>query len=93
MAKQLNVRSDEAYETARRIARRLNLTTSEVVVTALRRLDERTAAAEPDLSTLTPEQRARYDALMTLARKGARLKPPGVTSDHRDMYDEYGLPK
>jgi hypothetical protein len=30
--------------------------------------------------------------LRALAREGAKHKKPGATSDHSDMYDEFGLP-
>ena len=89
MPRQLNVRSDEAYETAREIARRTRMTTTEVVVKALRKLDEETPKT---LDAMTAEQRARYDGLMAIATETAKHKRPGATSDHSDMYDEHGLP-
>jgi hypothetical protein len=41
---------------------------------------------------MTPTQRAGYEALRALSREAAKHKLPGATSDHRDMYDENGLP-
>ncbi len=32
-------------------------------------------------------------AIMAIAESAAKLVPPGVTSDHSDLYDENGLPK
>jgi hypothetical protein len=89
MARQLNIRNDEAYETAHNLARRTHMTTTEVVVKALRRLNEETPVT---LDDMTPEQRARYERIMAIAREGAKHKTPGATSDHSDMYDENGLP-
>ncbi len=34
-----------------------------------------------------------YDEIMAIAERASKLVPPGVTSDHRDLYDENGLPK
>lgn len=89
MARQLNVRSDEAYETAHELARRTKLTTTQVVIRALRQLEAETPVK---VDTMTPEARARYEALMYLSRETAKHKLPGATSDHSDMYDENGLP-
>ena len=47
MARQLNVRSDEAYETAHAIARRTRLTTTEVVEKALRQLEAHLSSPQP----------------------------------------------
>ena len=30
---------------------------------------------------------------MAIADSASRLVPPGVTSDHADLYDEHGLPR
>ena len=89
MARQLNVRSDEAYETAHAIARRTRLTTTEVVEKALRQLEAQTPVKDEGM---TPEQQKRFDALMALSQETAKYKLPGATSDHSDMYDENGLP-
>jgi hypothetical protein len=87
--RQLNVRSDEAYETAHRLALRLKLTTTEVVLRALLRFKE-------DLPTLpesmSPKQREVFESLRALSIETAKHKIPGATSDHSDMYDENGLP-
>ena len=88
MARQLNVRSDEAYRIARAIAEQLDVTTTEAVERALRDYGARLSAKKG----MTPAQRAEYQALMALAKKSGKAKRPGATSDHSDMYDEYGLP-
>lgn len=91
MARQLNIRSDEAFETAKRIAERSGLTTTEVVVRALRRMD---SLGEEGLryADLSPRQKSLYDRLAELGRK-ARDASPGATSEHGDLYDEGGAPK
>lgn len=90
MGRQLNVRSDEAYRIAHDIADRLNVSTTEVVIKALRDYGARVA---PSIEGMTPTQRSEYKALMRLARRTAKAKKPGATSDHRNMYDDFGLPQ
>lgn len=89
MAKQLNIRSDEAYRLAHTIAEETSRPVVEVVVSALRDYGSRLPAKRQ----MTPAQRAERDALRALAREAAKHKFPGATSDHSDMYDEFGLPK
>lgn len=88
MPRQLNIRSDEAFETAQRLARRQGRPVTEVVVNALRAYD---AAFSADAG-LTPEQQAEYEALLQIARVAAQRARGGAGSDHSDMYDEHGLP-
>ena len=88
MSKQLNVRSDEAYRLAHAIARETGRPIADVVVTALRKHGE----SLPKREGLTLVQREEAEALMAIARRAAKHKKPGATSDHSDMYDENGLP-
>jgi hypothetical protein len=88
MPKQLNIRSDEAHRLAHLIAEQTGRPVVEVVVAALRDFGSRL----PAVDDMTPTQRAGYEALRELARAASKHKRPGVTSDHSDMYDEYGLP-
>jgi hypothetical protein len=88
MTKQLNIRSDEAHRLAHIIADRLDKPVVDVILEALREF----GSTLPPLDDLTPTQRAEYEALRDLARKAAKHKLPGATSDHSDMYDEFGLP-
>lgn len=90
MPRQLNIRNDEAYETATSLARRLNTTTTDVVLRALRKLAGDAAATT---GPLTEKQQRDYEALRAIVAEVARHKVPGATSDHSDMYDEFGLPK
>jgi len=90
MGRRLNVRSDEAYRIANDIADRLNVSTTEVVVKALR---DYGAHAAPSIEGMTPTQRSEYNALMGLARRTAKAKKPDATSDAGDLYDDFGLPR
>lgn len=92
MARQLNVRSDRAYETASRLSRRLGVSTTEVVERALETLDRKTYRA-PTYADLNDEERAWVDGIMEKAGALRATLPEGVTSDHSDTYDENGLPK
>ena len=90
MARQLNIRSDEAYRIAHRLAKRRGLTVTEVVTEALRH-EQGESHAAPEVS---PEQAAEtVRILMDMSERSARAALPGATSDHSDFYDEHGLPK
>ena len=89
--KQLNVRSDEARQRASAIAKRLGKTRTEVIVEALRNYDAETIPR--DAQGLTPEQRQRHEAFMAFVRDLQQDVIPGSTSEHDDLYDEFGLPK
>lgn len=91
MSKQLNIRSDEAYEIAHRAAKQRGKTVTEVVTEALRLQHGSATAAQPEVP---PEQAEEtYRLLMELSERSAAVARPGATSDHSDFYDEYGLPK
>jgi hypothetical protein len=92
MTKQLNVRSDKARTTAKKIAARLKGTNTEVVVGALRRFDGQTARL-PTYEELKGEPRRFADRLLALARAGRREGDADASSDHSWLYDEYGAPK
>ena len=87
MAKQLNIRSDQAYEIAHTLARDLNTTVTDVLETALREYRDKCAA-----DNLTPEQETFLKDVMELSKRSAAAARPGATSDHRDFYDDTGLP-
>lgn len=88
MTKQLNVRSDEAYEIASRVARQTGRSRADVVLAALLSYAEERIGKK-----LTQKERAFVDELMALARKSAAAAPSGMTSDHSHLYDERGLPR
>jgi antitoxin VapB len=90
VGRQLNIRSDEAYRIAHRLAKRRGMTVTEVVTDALRREQGGSYAA----LEVSPEQAAEtVRILMDMSERSARAAVPGATSDHSDFYDEHGLPK
>jgi hypothetical protein len=88
MAKQLNIRSDEAYEIASRISKATGRSRADVVHAALLRYAETKIGRR-----MTEEERAFVDELMALADKAAEVAPSGMTSDLSDMYGADGLPR
>ena len=88
MRRQLNIRSDEAYEIAHDLARRLGRSATEVVEAALREYRGRLRPVE-----LTAGQGEFIERVLTLGQKARRELTPGTTSDHSDFYDEDGLPR
>ena len=97
MIEALIVERDEALGLAKELAERTGTSVEDAVVSALRE----TLPAEglspqpprvPSLEDLTPERRRRYESLRGFVREIADYKVPGATSDHRDMYDDHGLP-
>ncbi len=91
--KQVNIRSDRAYETAHRLARRLGKSTQQIVIEALEEKARAVGQAEPEF---TPEEIARRCAAIEAAIDELwGGKPPPPVDPHADdwMYDENGLPK
>ena len=90
MGRQLNIRSDEAVATAHQLSKHLGKTTTEVVVEALRAYSARCAAMS---SKTTPAQvEADLKTLHAMIAEANKNRLPGMTSDHRDMYDDDGFP-
>lgn len=88
MARQLNIRSDEAYDIAHRLAQQRGKTVTEVVTDALRQEDgKRTVEVPADQAAET------IRILRELSERSAKAAKPGTTSDHAYLYDERGLPK
>ena len=50
MTRQLNIRNDRAFEAAQRVAERLHETTTQVVVEALRRYEQKTFRVRPTMN-------------------------------------------
>ncbi|MCW5696278.1 MAG: type II toxin-antitoxin system VapB family antitoxin [Bauldia sp.] len=91
MPKQLNIRSDEAYERAHRVAKQLGTTTAEAVIRALRNI-ETDLPQLPTYDDLTPEEKADFAMFKQLAQKArAEATNPGFSED--DLYGDDGLPK
>jgi antitoxin VapB len=80
---QLNIKDEALIADAKRLAEQMGTT----VTAALR------AAVEEKLARREAEREAKFQAIMAIAREASKLVPPGVTSDHSDLYDENGLPK
>jgi hypothetical protein len=89
--KQLNVRSDEAYATAHKLARELGTTTTEVVVRALRQFNANRRI--PSRLVAPEEAAANLSALMASIRTRAPNRSATPASSHDEFYDEFGLPK
>lgn len=91
MPRQLNIRSDSAFERSHRLARKLGRSVTEVVDSALAEFEARHAPAEEDI--FSPEAIAERQRILTeLQAEVASWGPPLPFTDH-DLYDEYGLPK
>lgn len=91
VGRQLNIRSDEAYELAHGAAKRSGKAVSQVVLEALRDYGRKTRAP----GELTPEQKANAEAIREAGRRAAARARPDVTYEQivDDMYDENGLPR
>lgn len=88
MAKQLNIRSDEAFHLATMLSKQTGRSKGDVVLAALLSYSEAKTGRR-----LTPEQRAFVDELRALALKSAAAAEGKLTSDLSHLYDERGLPK
>lgn len=89
MPRQLNVRNDEAYETAHRLAEHFGQTTTKVVKDAL---VEYAARHMPPRKRTKEEIEVFVKEISELVAEGRADRKPGATSDLSDMYDENGLP-
>jgi hypothetical protein len=90
MARQLNIRSDEGYDIASRLARRLGKTTTEIVVSALREFQSKRRIAS---ERVTPEEAdANLMELMKSVAAANEAVPAEILSD-AEIYDAHGLPK
>ena len=86
--RQLNIRSDEAYATAHDLAEQFGTTTTEVVVRALREFKSKRRI--PSRLVSPEEAEANLSALMKSVRERGSVT---LSSNHDDLYDEFGLPK
>lgn len=79
----LNIKSERAHELARRLAKETGLSmtaaTEKALEDQLRRIDRH------------KEREYRYNKIKELVSK-LPPPPPGLTSDHSDLYDDDGLP-
>lgn len=94
MPRQLNIRSDRAYDMAHRRARVTGRTVTAVVEDALSATEPDRAAPAESAAPLTAAQQATRDILQRIiARARESSASANLTSDHGDLYDENGLPK
>jgi antitoxin VapB len=84
---QLNIKDETLIADARALAELLGTSTTDAVRRAVR---ERLAREQLNRDE---EKRRRYERIMEIAREASKLVPPGITSDHSDLYDENGAPK
>ena len=87
----LHVESGEALRLATDLARALDQTTTEVVVTALRQFRDRQAMSAP---TFSPAQAfAGFGTIIEMVNRTSREHPADITADHDFLFDAAGLPK
>ena len=86
--KQLNIRSDEAYATARDLAARMGTSTTEIVIAALREF-KANRSIPSRIVTAAEAESNRLALLRSVRARGAS----GLSSVHDDLYDHLGLPK
>ena len=84
---QLNIKDDVLIAEAKELAALLGTSATGAVREAVRERLLREKAEHDE------RKRRKYEAIMAIAERASKLVPPGVTSDHRDLYDENGLPK
>jgi len=89
--KQLSVRSNEAYATAHELAEQIGTTTTEVVIRALREFKSKRRI--PSRLVSPEEAEANLSTLMDSVRMRAPSGSASFSSNHDDLYDEFGLPK
>jgi antitoxin VapB len=94
MGRELVIRSDEALAIADDLARRLEVSETEVVERALRKLKETVRLIEPPTGFETEEERRTFIAeILALGARARQELGERATSNHDDLYDENGLPR
>ncbi len=84
---QLNIKDEALIAEAKELAALLGTSATGAVRAAV----QDRLAREKALRSEREQQM--FDAIMAIAERASKLVPPGVTSDHRDLYDENGLPR
>jgi hypothetical protein len=90
MGRQLNIRSDEAYAMAHKLAREEGRSVTSIVVDALRSRVEQADTREDIFSESAIARRV--ELISAFRQKWVGSIQPGENSNHDDMYDENGLP-
>jgi hypothetical protein len=88
----ITIANPRAEKAARKLAKKLRTTITEAVATACERLLD-----EQDTTTLGKRRREAIERMWAdLERRGMLKGTPeerARLADHRDLYDEYGLPR
>lgn len=84
---QLNIKDDALIAEAKELAALLGTSATGAVREAVHERLAREKAARDE------RKQRMFEAIMAIADRASKLVPPGVTSDHRDLYDKDGLPK
>jgi antitoxin VapB len=91
MGRQLNIKSDEAFHAAHKIADNLGITTTKAVELALSQMLDQSKIDFPRKLTEEEKKKA-FDAIMAAAKACTAAAKLGASSDHSYLYDENGLP-
>ncbi|MCO6418689.1 type II toxin-antitoxin system VapB family antitoxin [Siccirubricoccus sp. KC 17139] len=84
---QMNLKDEKLIAEARALAELLGTSVTEAVRQAVEEKLAREQAGREE------RRRRKFEALMAISERASRLVPPGVTSDHSDLYDENGVPR
>ncbi len=84
---QLNIKDEAVIAEAKELAALLGTSATGAVREAVRDRLTREKAGRDEA------RRRKIADIMAIAEEASKLVPPGVTSDHSDLYDENGLPK
>jgi hypothetical protein len=91
--RQLNIRSNDAYERAHRLARQRGSSVTAVIEQALECYEREARSISPKLSRAQAEENGRALDEARQRMWGENGPPKGLTSDHSWLYDENGLPR
>lgn len=84
---QLNIKDEALIAEARALAEELGTSVTGALREAVRAMRESRAA--PAGNGRSP----RVEAILAIGERVRATLPPGVTSEHSDLYDEQGLPR
>ncbi len=84
---QLNIKDEAVIAEAKELAALLGTSATGAVREAVHDRLTREKAGRDEA------RRRKIADIMAIAEEASKLVPPGVTSDHSDLYDENGLPK
>lgn len=91
---QLNIKSDRADELVSRLVALTGESKTQAVVAALEERLARVEQARSEPPARRPDYEQRLRAIREIGERVSAMTPPRLrTSDHRDLYDENGLPK